>query len=55
MSLTTLKNITGFNNNDNQESILNKLISSSMINETSSEKSINVEVSWFSIKKFIFY
>lgn len=57
MSLTTLKNITGFNNsNDNQESILNKLISSSMINDTSSEKSINdVEVSWFSIKKIIFY
>lgn len=54
MSLTTLKNITGFSNNDSQDSIVNKLISSSMINDTSSEKSINVEVSSISILTLYF-
>lgn len=48
MSLTTLKNITGFNNHDNQDSTINKLISSSMINDTSLDKSNNVEVCFFS-------
>ena len=48
MSLTALKNITGFTNFDKQDSVINQLIANPALNDVQRNNSIDAEVSYFS-------